>query len=166
VLSPDWSATETHRQPPTFSDRSRDPLGATRRPDDESLNTVRVERPTMTDVSVVAVCGSLREESYTRNALAYAIDAAERSGATTRLLDLRTQAVPMYDPDVDDQGVSELLATVREADAVLLGSPIYHGTFTQELPRPLRVGRVRGHRRRPCRDRWRWELRQHPRTHA
>ncbi|MFC6952530.1 NAD(P)H-dependent oxidoreductase [Halorubellus litoreus] len=87
----------------------------------------------MTAVSVVAVCGSLRETSYTRTALTYALDAAEQCGATTTLLDLRTADVPMYDPDVDDQGVSDLLQTVEDADAVLLGSPVYHGSLTGAL---------------------------------
>jgi NAD(P)H-dependent FMN reductase len=87
----------------------------------------------MTDVSVVAVCGSLRDTSYTRTALEYALDAAADAGATTSLLDLRTADVPMYDPDEDDHGVSEPLATVRNADAVILGSPVYHGTFTGAL---------------------------------
>ncbi|NHN43465.1 NAD(P)H-dependent oxidoreductase [Halorubellus sp. JP-L1] len=87
----------------------------------------------MTSLSVVAVCGSLRDESYTRTALAYALDAAERAGAATTLLDVGREDVPMYDPDVDDQGVSELLATIEAADAVLLGSPVYHGTFTGAL---------------------------------
>jgi NAD(P)H-dependent FMN reductase len=87
----------------------------------------------MTAVSVVAVCGSLRDTSYTRTALEYALDAAADRGATTTLLDLNAVDVPMYDPDVDDQGVSELLATVEDADAVLLGSPVYHGTLTGAL---------------------------------
>jgi|AntDeeMinimDraft_5_1070356.scaffolds.fasta_scaffold00003_166 NAD(P)H-dependent FMN reductase len=87
----------------------------------------------MTDVSVVAVCGSLRDDSYTRTALLYALDAAERAGATTALLDVGREAVPMYDPDVDDHGVSELLAAVRNADAVLLGSPVYHGSLSGAL---------------------------------
>jgi len=87
----------------------------------------------MTDVSVVAVCGSLREASYTRTALEYALDAAERAGASTTLLDVGREDVPIYDPDVDDQGVSEPLATVRNADAVLLGSPVYHGSLSGAL---------------------------------
>lgn len=87
----------------------------------------------MTDVSVVAVCGSLRDASYTRTALNYALDAAERAGASTALLDVGHEDVPMYDPDADDQGVAELLGTVRDADAVLLGSPVYHGSLSGAL---------------------------------
>jgi len=87
----------------------------------------------MTAVSVVAVCGSLRETSYTRTALKYALDAADNADATTTLLDLHAVDVPMYDPDADDQGVTELLATVERADAVLLGSPVYHGTLSGAL---------------------------------
>jgi azobenzene reductase len=84
----------------------------------------------MTDVAVVAVCGSLRDTSYTRTALKYALDAADEAGASTQLLDLSEADVPMYDPDVDDQGVADALALVERADAVLLGSPVYHGSFT------------------------------------
>jgi NAD(P)H-dependent FMN reductase len=87
----------------------------------------------MTHLSVVAVCGSLRDASYTRTALNYALDAAADAGATTTLIDLNTAAVPMYDPDTDDQGVSELLTTVENADAVLLGSPVYHGSLSGSL---------------------------------
>jgi azobenzene reductase len=84
----------------------------------------------MIDVSVVAVCGSRRDESYTRTALRYALDAADAAGASTTLLDVERADVPQYDPDVDDQGVADLLGTVRDADAVLLGSPVYHGSYS------------------------------------
>ena len=87
----------------------------------------------MTVVSVVAVCGSLRDESYTRTALRYALAAAERAGATTELPAVGRENVPMYDPDADDQGVADLLQTVEDADAVILGSPVYHGTLTGAL---------------------------------
>jgi NAD(P)H-dependent FMN reductase len=87
----------------------------------------------MTAISVVAVCGSLREASYTRTALNYALDAAADADAATTLLDLHIADVPMYDPDADDQGVDELLRTVEAADAVLLGSPVYHGTLSGAL---------------------------------
>ena len=87
-----------------------------------------------TTPTVVAVCGSLREESYTRTALRYALRAAEDSGAETTLLDLCEYDLPVYDPDVDDQGDGETVTRiVREADAVALGTPVYHGSYSSAL---------------------------------
>ncbi|MFC5368442.1 NADPH-dependent FMN reductase [Salinirubrum litoreum] len=80
---------------------------------------------------VVAVCGSRRDGSYTRTALTYALDAAEAAGAETDLLDLGAVDLPLYHPDLDEQGDSEALKRrVREADAVLVGSPVYHGSYS------------------------------------
>ncbi|WP_439028198.1 NADPH-dependent FMN reductase [Haloarchaeobius sp. DT45] len=83
--------------------------------------------------TVLAVSGSLRETSYTRTALLHALAAAEAAGAETELLDLREAALPMFDPDEDDQGESEYVLQVREADAVILGSPVYHGSYSGAL---------------------------------
>ncbi|WP_435365424.1 NADPH-dependent FMN reductase [Haloarchaeobius sp. DYHT-AS-18] len=83
--------------------------------------------------TVLAVSGSLRETSYTRTALLHALAAAETAGAETDLLDLREAALPMFDPDEDDQGAGEYVRQVREADAVILGSPVYHGSYSGAL---------------------------------
>ena len=83
---------------------------------------------------VVAVSGSLREESYTRTALNYVLRAAAEAGAETTLLDLREYDLPVYDPDVDGQGDGEAAKRiVRDADAVALGTPVYHGSYSGAL---------------------------------
>jgi len=82
---------------------------------------------------VVAVNGSLRDGSYTKAALRYALDAAETAGVETELIDLAGADLPLYDPDIatEDAGdAEEILATVREADGVLLGSPVYHSSYS------------------------------------
>ncbi|MDG5758346.1 NAD(P)H-dependent oxidoreductase [Natronococcus sp. A-GB1] len=84
--------------------------------------------------NVLAVSGSLRDESYTRTALEYVLDSAREAGAETQLLDLREYDLPVYDPDIDDQGDGEAVKRlVREADAVALGSPVYHGSYSGAL---------------------------------
>ena len=84
--------------------------------------------------TVVAVSGSLRDGSYTRTALMYVLEAAEQAGAETRLLDLQEYDLPVYDPDLEGQGESETVTRiVREADAVVLGSPVYHGSYSGVL---------------------------------
>lgn len=82
---------------------------------------------------VVAVSGSLRDGSYTKAALRYALDAAETAGVETELIDLAEADLPLYDPDVatEDAGEAEsLLATVRDADGVILGAPVYHSSYS------------------------------------
>jgi NAD(P)H-dependent FMN reductase len=85
----------------------------------------------MSSPHVVAVCGSLRTESYTRTALKYALRGVEAAGGTGELLDLSTVDLPLFDPDLDEQGDSEaVLRTIRAADAVALGSPVYHSSYS------------------------------------
>ncbi|WP_256295865.1 NADPH-dependent FMN reductase [Haloarchaeobius salinus] len=83
--------------------------------------------------TVLAVSGSLRDTSYTHSALAHVLRAAEAEGADTDVLDLRTADVPMFDPDEDDQGVERYTRQVRVADAVVLGTPVYHGSYSGVL---------------------------------
>jgi NAD(P)H-dependent FMN reductase len=88
----------------------------------------------MTRPDVVAVCGSRREGSYTRRALRVVLDEASAAGAQTDLLDLRTVDLPPFDPDAaESERVREFKRRVREADAVVLGSPVYHGSYSATL---------------------------------
>jgi len=84
--------------------------------------------------TVVAICGSLRDESYTRLALEVALDAAREAGAKTELIDLRHWDLPLFDPDNRTQGdARKLQQVVGDADAVLLGTPVYHGMVSSAL---------------------------------
>lgn len=85
---------------------------------------------------VVAVSGSRRDGSYTKAALHYALDAAAEAGAETDYIDLAQVDLPLYDPDVDaeDAGdAADLLARMRAADGVILGSPVYHDGYSSAL---------------------------------
>jgi NAD(P)H-dependent FMN reductase len=89
-------------------------------------------------MTVVAISGSLRPHSYTRLALRRALDAAEDAGADTSLLDLRSFDLPPLNPDVDGQGDGAAFTRrIREADAVLLGTPMYHGSYSGVLKNAL-----------------------------
>jgi len=84
--------------------------------------------------AIVAVSGSLRDTSYTHTALQYVLQAAADAGGETTMLDLREYDLPVYDPDIDGQGdADEAMALVREADAVALGTPVYHGSYSGAL---------------------------------
>ncbi|WP_436923993.1 NADPH-dependent FMN reductase [Halosimplex amylolyticum] len=87
---------------------------------------------------VVAVCGSLREESYTRKALRIALDAAEDAGASVDLVDLRTFDLPVFDPDAEDAGdAAELRDRIERADSIVLGTPVYHGSYSSVVKTAL-----------------------------
>ena len=92
------------------------------------------------DVHVAALCGSLRDGSYTRIALEQALSAAEQAGGTTELIDLREYELPIFDADrdrVDAGDADELAARVRAVETILLGSPMYHGSFSSPLKTAL-----------------------------
>ncbi|WP_336036716.1 NADPH-dependent FMN reductase [Halobacterium yunchengense] len=90
------------------------------------------------DVHVAAVCGSLSDDSATRTALRTALDAAAGAGATTHLVDLRDYDLPPRDGDDRDAGDGpRLRADVAAADAVLLGTPMYHGSYAAPLKNAL-----------------------------
>ncbi|MFB6299867.1 MAG: NADPH-dependent FMN reductase [Halobacteriales archaeon] len=87
---------------------------------------------------VVAICGSLRDKSHTRVALNRALEAAEDAGGTAELIDLRTFELPIFDADDDDAAdATELTQRVRDGDAILLGTPMYHGSYSSPLKTAL-----------------------------
>lgn len=83
---------------------------------------------------IVAICGSLREDSRTRIALTHTLDGAKRRGASTELLDLREFELPIFDADHDMAGdARELTERVGAADAIILGTPMYHGSYSSVI---------------------------------
>ncbi|MDZ7745760.1 MAG: NADPH-dependent FMN reductase [Halobacteriales archaeon] len=93
----------------------------------------------METVRVAALVGSLRETSYTRLACEHVLTAADAyDHVETDLIDLQTFELPPYNHDHDEPGDSaELLARVERADAVILGTPNYHGSYSGVLKNAL-----------------------------
>lgn len=92
-------------------------------------------------VNVVAICGSLREPSYTRMALETALIGASELGAHTSLLDLNDFDLPFVDGRDDEStyplGVARLRKTVGDAHGIILGTPEYHGSYSGVLKNAL-----------------------------
>jgi NAD(P)H-dependent FMN reductase len=91
-----------------------------------------------TPPTVVGLCGSLRDRSYTRLGLERALASANERGAKTHLIDLREYDLPMFDPDsgtVPD--ADRLCDRLLSADSILLGSPMYHGSYSAPLKNAL-----------------------------
>jgi NAD(P)H-dependent FMN reductase len=87
---------------------------------------------------VVAICGSLRDESRTRIATNVALTAADNAGATTEFIDLRSYDLPSLNAVNTEIPDAEILQkTISEADSVLLGTPNYHGSYSGTLKNAL-----------------------------
>lgn len=88
--------------------------------------------------TIGAIAGSLRDESVTRIGLNRSLDAVSNAGARRQLLDLRDYDLPVFDGDHRDAGEARTLrADVRDLDAVLLGTPVYHGSYSAPLKNAL-----------------------------
>lgn len=91
-------------------------------------------------VKLVGIAGSLRDESYSHQALAIAAQRAQKLGAEVTILDLRQLSLPFCNgnngyasyPDVD-----VLRQTVKDADGLILATPEYHGSVSGVLKNAL-----------------------------
>ena len=88
-------------------------------------------------VSVVAICGSLRQGSSTHAALRIALSAAKAAGAEVELIELSKYEL-VFQGSVSKEtdyppGVFKLREKVKRAHGILLGSPEYHGSFSGVL---------------------------------
>lgn len=90
-------------------------------------------------VRVVALCGSLRDGSLTRQALQEALQGATAGGAETELVDMRGMDIPIMagDKNAATRDVETVRAAVRAADGIILGTPEYHGGYSGVLKNAL-----------------------------
>src|SRR6201988_4107454 len=81
---------------------------------------------------VVGLGGTLRANSSTERALRYCLDSVERQGGRTKLFSGQDLVLPMYAPHELERTPKalELVSALREADAVVVGSPGSHGALS------------------------------------
>jgi len=82
---------------------------------------------------ILGVSGSLREGSNTLLLVNKTLEYAREAGAETRLLDLREYPLPLYEAhhNYDEhEFVSQVIKLVDDCDALVLGSPEYHGSMS------------------------------------
>ena len=88
--------------------------------------------------TIAGVVGSLRERSVTRVGVRVALEGARANGAETNLIDLREYDLPVYDADRDEAGDAvPLREQIQAADAVILGTAVYHGSYSAPLKNAL-----------------------------
>jgi FMN reductase len=82
---------------------------------------------------VVGIGGTIGGVSSTERALRIALDAVEKQGYRTQMFGGADMArLPLYDPKATTRTPDELafVAAVREASAVIIASPGYHGSIS------------------------------------
>ena len=84
---------------------------------------------------ILAVVGSPRAKSITRVAVRELTTQLATAGCSVDLLDLAETPLAAYNPDTSYSAVGfpPLKARVVRADALILGSPDYHGSITSTL---------------------------------
>lgn len=91
-------------------------------------------------VKIVGIAGSLRDGSYSHQALRYAAKRVRALGDDVEILDLREMNLPFCDgtqeyPDFPD--VERLRSIVKQADGLILVTPEYHGGVSGVLKNAL-----------------------------
>ena len=96
----------------------------------------RMPMPTLSaPLNVLVVAGSQNRQSSTRAVLLLAAESLRAAGASVDILDLSEDPLPMFNPDSTyaQAYYPALKARVAGADALLLGSPDYHGCMSSAL---------------------------------
>ncbi len=92
---------------------------------------------------IIGISGSLRPHSHTRRAVEAALAGAAAAGAKVEFVDLREFALPFCPGSAsalaEYPAVTRLRKIIQTADAVILGSPEYHGSFSGVLKNALDV---------------------------
>lgn len=86
---------------------------------------------------ILALAGSTRSESYNKRLVRIAMAGAVDAGAEATFVDLRDLPLPLFDEDLEAEGVPPNAQTLKELlvahDGILLASPEYNSSVSAVL---------------------------------
>src|SRR4026208_583226 len=84
---------------------------------------------------VLAVVGSLHEQSITRAVISRVANRLRADGCVVDVLDFKNDPLPLYNPDTayDAPGFNALKDRIEKADVFVLGTPDYHGSISSAM---------------------------------
>jgi len=86
---------------------------------------------------ILAFAGSARRDSFNKKLVRVAARGAEQAGAEVTVIDLADYPLPVYDGDLEEQGIPENVGKLRELfkahDGLLLACPEYNSSITPLL---------------------------------
>ncbi len=93
---------------------------------------------------ILFICGSTAQKSHTHAILKYIEELVKKSGHDTFFWDLRGKPLPIARPEFHknprldpDKRVGEFVEAVEKADGIIIGSPLYHGSYSGVLKNAL-----------------------------
>lgn len=106
-------------------------------------------------MKILLLCGSVAQKSHTRALLKYIEELFVANGSEVVFWDLKERPLPHIVPEYHrdpskhhDVVVREFVALVDEVDGVILGSPLYHGSYSGVLKNAIDNLRSDGFRRK------------------
>ena len=93
-------------------------------------------------MNIVAFSGSARKESYNQQAVTFIAQELQELGHEVQLLAMADFVLPLFNQDVEaSDGMPEIVASLREqfaqAEAFVIATPEYNGSFTSVLKNAL-----------------------------
>jgi len=86
-------------------------------------------------LQILAVIGSLGRDSVTRSMILNVADKLKASNCGVDVLDFQKEPLALFDPDTSHSspGFPALKRRVEQADALILGTPDYHGSMSSAM---------------------------------
>lgn len=89
-------------------------------------------------VSILALAGSARKDSFNKRLVLQAAHGAKTAGAKVTFIDLKDYPLPIYDGDLEEseglpENVNKLKALFKSHQGFLIASPEYNGSITALL---------------------------------
>lgn len=95
-------------------------------------------------MKALLLCGSVAQKSHTLALLEYVEELLKQNGFETVLWELKTTPLPVVVPEYHrdpmqhpEKMVKDFVTEVETADVVVLGSPLYHGSYSGVLKNAL-----------------------------